>query len=411
MPTTLDPRVCETYLTERLPAALELLRRMVAINSFTANPEGVNALGQLTAAAFAELGFSAETVQAADPAFGRHLVLTRRGAGGPTIGLVSHLDTVFPPEEERRNQFVWREEGRRIYGPGTVDIKGGTVMIHMVLDALRHHDPAAFAATRWVLLLNAAEERMAPDFGALCLERLAGARACLVFEGGRRLHSGEFPLVASRKGRASLRVSAEGYGAHAGNDHQEGANAILQLARAVEQIAALTDYARGRTVNVGTFHGGTVANRVPHQAEAEIELRAFDRAAFQKALDAIMALDGRSDIVSASGANACRLRVTLLDQAPPWPPNPATDELIARWDAAGAALGLRAVPEQRGGLSDGNWLWQHIPTLDGLGPAGANAHCSERSPDGSKDQEFVLRPSFVPKALINLLAIHQLVRG
>jgi glutamate carboxypeptidase len=409
MTTALDPRVCEAYLTRRLPETLELLRQMVAINSFTANPEGVDALGQLTARAFAGLGFAAETVQAADPAFGRHLVLTRPGAGGPTIGMVSHLDTVFPPEEERRNQFAWREEGPRIYGPGTVDIKGGTALMHMVLDALRHHDPAAFDSARWVLLLNAAEERLAPDFGALCLERLAGARACLVFEGGRRVAGGELPLVSSRKGRATFRVSAEGYGAHAGNNHPEGANAILQLARAAQDIAALTDYARGRTVNVGTFHGGTVANRVPHAAEAEVELRAFDSAAFREALEAILAMDGRSDIASASGRNACRLRVALLDEAQPWPPNPATEELIARWDAAGALVGLRALPEQRGGLSDGNWLWRHIPTLDGLGPAGANAHCSERSPDGSKDQEFVLRTSFVPKALVNLLAIHRLI--
>ena len=57
--------------------------------------------------------------------------------------------------------------------------------------------------------------------------------------------------------------------------------------------------------------------------------------------------------------------------------------------------------EERGGLSDGNLIWDAVPTLDGLGPWGDNDHCSERSPDGSKLPEFVEVSSFVPKAVLN----------
>ena len=59
----------------------------------------------------------------------------------------------------------------------------------------------------------------------------------------------------------------------------------------------------------------------------------------------------------------------------------------------------------RGGLSDANYLCHLGPTLDGLGPAGANAHCSERSADGSKVPEFVETDSFVPKAAMNVAAL------
>ncbi len=41
------------------------------------------------------------------------------------------------------------------------------------------------------------------------------------------------------------------------------------------------------------------------------------------------------------------------------------------------------------GLSDGNLIWDVVPTLDGLGPSGDNDHCSERSADGSKLPEYV----------------------
>src|SRR6266536_1977160 len=95
------------FLKQQMPAALEMLRQMVGINSFTGNPEGVNRLGQFTAECFAPLGFKAEFVPSANPEFGNHLVLTRLGRSAKSIAMVSHLDTVFSPEEEARNHFHW----------------------------------------------------------------------------------------------------------------------------------------------------------------------------------------------------------------------------------------------------------------------------------------------------------------
>ena len=93
-----------------------MLKSMVALNSFTANAAGVNELGRLTADAFAPLGFTPECVPSTNPAWGRHLVLTRRGTSDCGIAMVSHLDTVFPPEEEARNNFHWQVDGDRISG-------------------------------------------------------------------------------------------------------------------------------------------------------------------------------------------------------------------------------------------------------------------------------------------------------
>ncbi len=406
----------EQFLKNNLDKYLDLLHQMVSINSFTANASGVNQLGTLTASIFADLGFDAEFVQSINPSFGRHLVLTRSGEILPNrepsihIGMVSHLDTVFPPEEELEHDFTWRPAGKRIYGPGTVDIKGGTVMMYMVLDALRVFAPLAFAHANWVLLLDASEETLSGDFGALCLQRLPqSTKACLVFEGGTSAGN-VFPVVIARKGRASYHVSVEGKSAHAGNYHANGANAILQISHTIQKIADLTDYQKQITFNVGTVSGGSVVNRVPHSAEADVEMRAFDPDVFETGMGAILALDGSSEISSTDGYH-CKVNVDLKDITPPWPPNPGTQRLYDLWLGAAKALGMRLAPEQRGGLSDGNMIWDHIPTLDGLGPSGNNAHCSERSPDGSKDQEYVLVGSFVPKALLNMSAILSLIEG
>lgn len=405
------------YLTTRLPYYLDVLRQMVAINTFTANAEGVNRLADLTAQVFAGLGMHPEFVPSTNPAFGKHLFLSNVSPdqeilvpGMPTIAMISHLDTVFPPDEEARNDFRWRIAGDRAYGPGTVDIKGGTVMVYMVLDALRTLYPQVFDSVRWLVCLDASEETLSDDFGARCLERLPESTlACLVFEGGTP-NPGAYQLVTARKGRAEFDITSQGRGAHAGNYHKQGANAIVQLAHTVSQIATFTNYAKSLTFNVGVIRGGSVVNRVPHHAEARVEMRAFDPDVFEEGLQRMFVLDGTSQVSSADGY-PCQVSVNLRSRSAPWPRNPATDRLFDLWRDAATSLGFQTLAEQRGGLSDGNLLWQRFPTLDGLGPTGNNAHCSESSSDGSKEQEYVLLPSFVPKAIINLAGIMRLLQN
>lgn len=400
------------YLEGHLPAYMDLLRQMVAINTFTTNVAGINALGTLTAEAFAELGFSAERVPAANSMHGDHLVLRRPGRNGQnlrTVGLVSHLDTVFPPDEERRNDFRWRVEGDHIYGPGTVDIKGGTVAGFMMLSALKELAPETFDAVNWIVLLNSAEEVLASDFAELCVSRLpADTQACLVFEGGR-MSGGRFQLVTARKGMVTYRLTAEGRSAHAGSSHKNGANAIVQLASIISDIAALTDYSRDLTFNIGTVAGGTVMNRVPHYAVASGEMRAFSPEAMEDGLSKLQSLAVNTSVESANGDYRCRVEFEILGRWNPWPRNEASDRLLKFWKRAGSDLRVEVGFEHRGGLSDGNSIWHHVPTVDGLGPSGGNAHCSERSDDGSKEQEFVRASSFVPKTVLNTVAVLELL--
>ena len=403
-----------SYLEGNLPHFLDLLREMVAINSFTANRFGVDELGVLTAQRFGEMGFVAETVPSENALYGRHLILTRHGssvdgAPPPRLGLVSHLDTVFPPDEEARNDFRWRPEGERIYGPGTVDIKGGTVMIYMILSVLRDHFPELFEAITWVVLLDATEETGGADFGRLVVQHLSeNPLACLVFEPGNWRPEG-FYIVVARKGMATYRIEVEGRAAHAGSAHEHGANAIVQIADVLRRVAGLTDYERNLTFNVGTVAGGTVINRVPHFASASVEMRAFEQAVYEEAMARMLAFKDYASIGAANGGYNCRVMVKVHNKVLPWPRNGGTDSLFAVWAQTAAELGFTAIPEERAGLSDGNYFWSELPTLDGLGPAGANAHCSERSPDGGKDQEYVLATSFVPKALLNTMAIIKLI--
>ncbi|MGC1480686.1 MAG: M20/M25/M40 family metallo-hydrolase [Chthoniobacterales bacterium] len=396
----------------RLPDTLDLLERLVRENSFTTNAEGVRKNAEIVAAAFAPLGFEAEFVPAKDPAHGPHLILRRgsEASSAPTVALISHLDTVFPAEEEVRNDFRWRREGDRITGPGTNDIKGGTALIYQLTGVLGEVDPTTWGGVNWVLLFNACEEVDSEDFGRLCHRVLPReTRACLIFEadGGDRSQP---VIVASRKGRATFRIEVSGIAAHAGGGHAFGANAIVELGRLVEAVSAITDYDAGVTVNVGHIEGGTVTNRVPHAASARLEMRALDPESYENAKQQILGFAGPGEVRTRDGNGyPCEVSISIGDEMAPWPRNDATAALIELWKRAGEELGVRVLEVDRGGLSDGNVLWESFPTLDGLGPNGDACHCSERSPDGSKEQEWVDAASFVPKTVLNALAIRRLL--
>ncbi len=425
MEQSVDFRKIKEYLEGKLPANLELLRQMVAINSFTANPTGVNTVGNMTAATFAPLGFTADYKQAANPAYGKHVVLTRTAVSpsttrpAPKIALISHLDTVYTAVEERENNFLWEETETCIYGPGTYDIKGGTIMILMVLSAIKKFFPAVFDSVTWILAFNAAEEALVRDFGELCYQYIGSdAAAALVFEGGHQQKS-EFSLVVARKGMARYRIEVNGRSAHAGTSIQEGASAILQLAEVIQRVSAISDMKQELSVNIGSIEGGTVTNRVPSFAAANGELRAYDTAVFNQAMIKLRSINDLSTVKSESDGYPCRVRVHVLDEWKAWPHNDGSNHLLKIWQEAAAELNdastavhfnYTITPEQRGGLSDGNYTYTFAPTIDGLGPAGGNAHCAERTPDGSKEQEYITPDSFTPKALINIAAIVRLAK-
>jgi glutamate carboxypeptidase len=397
----------QTYLQDQLPQYLDLLQSWVEINSFTANAAGVNKVADLTASAFREFGFLDERVPSENPKFGQHLVLTRQGTTDQKIGLITHLDTVFPPEEEIANDFHWRVAGDRLYGPGTNDIKGGTLTIYMLMDALKKFAPDDFEAVTWVILANASEERLSPDFGKLCRERLENAKAALVFEAG--FHQDDtFQLVTQRKGMVTYQINVEGKSSHAGSNHASGANAIVQMARIVEQIAGLTNYEEDLTFNVGVIEGGVVTNRVPHLAIARGEMRTFDLDVYNQGIADLLALQNSSSVSSSDGY-PCTIEIELTNKMNPWPTNPDTENIFTIWEQTGERLGYQVHHEARGGLSDGNHIWDVIPCIDGLGPMGQNGHCSERAEDGSKDQEFANQSSFVPKTVLNFFAIRELI--
>ena len=378
--------------------SLDFLRALVGTNSFTHNRSGVLAVGALCREAFEALGFSCLSTPSVTPECGDHLILRRPGGGAESLVLVSHLDTVYPPEEEEENDFRWREEGGWIHGPGVADIKGGTVVMIMALRALAQQNPSLFERIHWQVLLNATEEGGCADFRPLARNTVnGGTGACFVYEAGFEMPGGAASVVFARKGSGRFVLEAFGRAAHSGHAHKEGASAIKELASQVLRIEALTDYDRDVTFNVGLIEGGSVVNSVPAHARCIVDMRARNPEDFAWGAERIGELEP-----TVAG---CTLRVTERPGYPPWPRNDDSDRLGRAAVECGAELGLKIEPQHRGGASDGSHLFDLRPALDGLGCIGRNTHCS------AGEQESARRDSFVERALLSLALFERVTRS
>ena len=123
--------------------------------------------------------------------------------------------------------------------------------------------------------------------------------------------------------------------------------------------------------------------------------------------NAILALQGPGRITAVADSFRSHVRAEITGRTAAWPENAATLRLFEIYARAAAKISATVQAEKRGGLSDGNLLAPHLPTLDGLGPAGGNAHSSEWSdnPASKKRPEYLDPTSLLPKALLNILAI------
>jgi glutamate carboxypeptidase len=288
------------------------------------------------------------------------IVRARWGSGDGGVLLLCHMDTVWDLGTLAKRPV--RVEDGRLYGPGAFDMKGGIVNALWAMRALRELE---LMPSRRVTLLITSDEEIGSDASRALIE--AEARAHEVVFVLEPAQPPRAALKTWRKGVGGYRVTVTGRAAHAGAAHDEGINAIAELARHVLAIEALTDYAAGTTVNVGVIRGGTRSNVVPEQAWAEVDYRVMDMTEAAR-VDAFMrGLKPQRDGV--------RLAVTGGLNRPPMVRTPAIVALYTRAEAIAAELGLPLTETGTGGGSDGNFTAAlGVPTLDGLGVVGDGGH-------------------------------------
>jgi glutamate carboxypeptidase len=140
------------------------------------------------------------------------------------------------------------------------------------------------------------------------------------------------------------------------------------MAHQILALEAMTDYARGVTVSVGTIEGGTATNTVPDRCRCVVDFRLPDLRAADELVDKMQALRPVGPDME--------LEIDVEVNRPPMVKDQAVEALLARAQASARHAGftLEDAP-MTGGGSDANFTSaMGVPTLDGLGADGDSAH-------------------------------------
>jgi glutamate carboxypeptidase len=301
-----------------------------------------------TASAEAVAALGARLLGAAPDRAGNHLTWSH---GATAVLLIGHHDTVWPVGTLARWPFS--VDGDRATGPGCFDMKAGLVQMFHALAELENIDGIT-------VVVNADEEVGSPSSQGLIRDAVSGATAALVCE-----PSAGGALKIARKGIARYRLEVTGRAAHTGLDPAKGINAAVELAHQTIAVANLGQ--ADTTVTPTVLTAGTTTNTVPAGGSLAIDVRAFEESEFARVDRALRALRTRvpgTTMQIDGGANR-----------PPLPASASAFLFQTVGDVA-ADLGRRRPDGVAvGGASDGNVTASlGVPTLDGLGAVGGNAH-------------------------------------
>ena len=339
-------------------AMLQGLRVWVEQESPTWDTAAVNAMLDLAARDMAIMGATIERI-AGRQGFGGCIRarFPHPKFGEPGILIAGHLDTVHPVGTLKN--LPWRREGNKCFGPGIFDMKGGN---YLSLEAIRQLARASIETPLPITILFTPDEEVGtPSTRDIIEAEAARNKYVLVPEPGRPNNG----VVTGRYAIARFNLEAIGKPSHAGATLSSGRSAIREMARQIIAIDAMTG--DDCTFSVGIVHGGQWVNCVATTCSGEALSMAKRQDDLDRGVERMLALSGTSDGVT--------FKVTRGVTRPVWEPDAGTLSLFEKAKGLAKMLDIDLTHGSAGGGSDGNFTGaMGIPTLDGLGVRGADAH-------------------------------------
>jgi len=260
-----------------LPTFLNLYKDIIAIPSMsssdpTYDQSNLNVINQL-ASWLEELGFKNEIKEVSN-APGKYNLIATLGEGDGGLLLAGHTDTVpYDKDQWQSDPFKVIEKNNRLYGLGTIDMKGFFVFIIEVLkdiDLKTLKKPLRILAT-------ADEETTMSGAQQIGKEQTIKPDYAIIGE-----PTGLVPIIM-HKGHMSEGIRITGRSGHS-SDPSKGINAIEIMHLVIGELKKVQQLFKEKynnpnfevpypTLNLGAIHGGDSSNRICGLCELHIDMR------------------------------------------------------------------------------------------------------------------------------------------
>lgn len=372
--------------------AIDLLERLVNINSGTLNRQGVKDVGAILRTELDALDFQTRWIELpqemkrAGHLFGKH-----EGSHGKRLLLIGHLDTVFEPDDAFQ---TFAREGSTATGPGVEDMKMGNVIIIYVLKALQQ--VGVLTDAQIVVGYIGDEESPGKPLQVTRKELIEAGKwadITLGFESGIDSDGQEWATI-SRRSSSRWCLEVTGKQAHSSGIFNDttGAGAIFEAARILSDFYNEVRGEEYLTFNAGTIMGGTETdgdcerargrvfgktNVVPNRAIVRGGIRTISDQQLQRAREAMRAVVARNLPVTEAS-------ITFADGYPAMAPTEGNQQLRDMLSSINQDLGRAAMPildASKRGAADISFVAPYTDGLAGMGAYGAGGHTPNESLD------------------------------
>jgi glutamate carboxypeptidase len=354
-----------SYLRPRLAGMLDTLREFTVHESPSLEKKPTDRCCKLIANEWRKRGVDVEILPQKVRGDVLHISWTPAKStstrGLSQILVLGHYDTVYPSGTLTKMPF--RVSAGKAYGPGTFDMKAGIVQALFAVDALLALK--IYPGKRVVFLWTSDEEIGSQSSRKLLESEARRSDAVFVLEpslGRQGL------LKTTRKGVGEAQIIVHGRASHAGLAPEQGVNAIHELAGQIARIEKWNDLRRGLSINADIIEGGSRTNVIAEYAKATLDLRAWrlaDMRSLEKRLHSLKPIHRGAKLELRGGFDRPPLERKF------------SAALFARAKSLASQMEIPLGEAAAGGGSDGNLTAAlGIPTLDGLGAVGDEAHSS-----------------------------------
>jgi glutamate carboxypeptidase len=370
--------------------AIDLVEKVVNINSGTLNIDGNKTVGKIFQTELDQLGFNTywvtypETVKRSG-----HLFAEMRGGKGKKIVLIGHLDTVFELDHPFQK---FTRDGDTAYGPGVSDMKAGDVSMIYAMKAL---DNVGVLKNLDLTLVFIGDEEKTGGHPSIVRKELieAGkwANIGLGFEGAHGLNTG----TIARRSSSSWMLTTTGIQGHSSQIFKDelGYGAIFEAARIVNAFREELVGEEYLSFNPGTIVGGTdiaydpvtargttfgKTNVVSQAATVHGGIRTISTEQLDKAITMM------KDIASQNlpGTTA---KIEFKTSYPPMAPTKQNYVLLDKLESVNVDLGygkLEPLDPGKRGAADISFVAPHVDaSLAGMGPDGFGEHSEKEGLD------------------------------
>lgn len=390
--------------------AINLLEKVVNINSGSLNIAGVKKVGGIFADEFKAIGFAPtwfEMPETMDRAGHLFCELNSGTVNGKKILLIGHLDTVF----EGNSPFqTFTRDSTAVYGPGVTDMKGGNVIILYALKAL--HDAGVLKNTQIIVAYSGDEEKAGNPVEISRKDLIDAAKRsdiALGFEGASGLN---YATVA-RRSSGSWNLETSGVRAHSAGILTDavGAGAIYEMARILNSFYTELPE-QNLTFNAATIVGGTLVdfnetqsqgstfgktNIVAQKSIANGDIRCLTDEQISTTVEKMKA-------IVANNLPKTTAKISFDLKYPPMAPTEGNYAVLKVLDGVSQAMGQGSVeaydPAKRG-AGDISFVAKYVDGLDGLGTMGSGSHTPQESMDIAHFKDLTKRAALLIYRLIN----------